>query len=284
MIEIPQDPQQPRQPNEPSAPQFPIGEAAAPKPALGGLIDLLAFLVAAVGLYLVTPLVAVILIALNTSQSDPEIEFSKHFAEAAERMGEDAFLLVPLQIVVFVLLIGLVYLLVRVVRGLPFAETLGLGGLTFRHAVLVFFGGMLLLIVVNIASQYSPPPDDLGVDKYLISQTAALWVLGLAMLAAPIAEEIVFRGYIYTLVDKRWNATAAIWTSGLLFGAIHFPQLWPEVPQMLLLCVVGVSFSAVRAWTGSTTATIIMHFSYNATLSLAYFFSEDYADLPAIIF
>ena len=253
----------------------------APKPALGGLIDLLAFLVAAVGLYFVTPLVAVVLIALNTPQSDPEVEFSKHFAEAAKRMGEDAFLLVPLQIAVFVLLIGLVYLLVRVVRGLPFAETLGLGGVTFRHTVLVFFGGIGLAITVNLASLLFPPPENLGIEKFMVSQTAALWVLGLAVLAAPVGEEIVFRGYIHTLAEKRWNATAAIWISGLLFGAIHFPQLWPEVPQMLLLCVVGVTFSAVRAWTGSTTATILMHFSYNAMLSAGYIFSNEYRELPA---
>ena len=254
------------------------------KPDLGGLADLLAFIVAAMSLYVVVPMVAMVLVALNTHATAPGSEFSKHFVEAGKRLGKDALLLVPLQIVLFVLLIGLVYLLVRVVRGLPFAQTLGLGRFTFRHGLQVFFGGIALAIIVNAASLLFPPPEGLGLEPYLVSQTAALMMLGLAMVAAPIAEEIIFRGYIFTLVEKRWSATAAIWTSGLLFGALHFPQLWPEVPQMLLLVAVGIAFSAVRASTGSTTATIVMHFSYNAMLSVGYLFSEEFHNLPASIF
>ena len=104
----------------------------------------------------------------------------------------------------------------------------------------------------------------------------------MAILAAPLAEELVFRGYIYTLIESRWSVAAAILTSGLMFGAIHFPQLWPGYAQMATLCVVGLAFSATRALTGSTTAAVLMHFSYNAMLSVGFLYSDEFANLPAL--
>jgi membrane protease YdiL (CAAX protease family) len=97
---------------------------------------------------------------------------------------------------------------------------------------------------------------------------------------APLVEELIFRGYIYTVLERLWGVAPAVLLSGVLFGSIHFPQLWPGYFQMFLLCVVGVVFSLARARTGTTLASVALHFGYNAAISLLFLFSENFRDLP----
>ena len=126
-------------------------------------------------------------------------------------------------------------------------------------------------------------PNSTPFDELFTSRAAALLVVGASLLVAPLVEELIFRGYIYTLLERVWGAGAAVLTSGVLFGSIHFLQLWPGYFQMALLCLVGVTFSLARARTGSTTSSMLMHLGYNATISLGYLFSPEFRQLASFL-
>ncbi len=96
--------------------------------------------------------------------------------------------------------------------------------------------------------------------------------LSLAMMAvvacvgAPLAEEVVFRGYIYTALKRFSNIPVAILFSGLLFGAVHM-----NLAALLPLTVLGIVLALLYEGTGSIWAPIAVHFTFNlATVTLQF--------------
>ena len=93
-----------------------------------------------------------------------------------------------------------------------------------------------------------------------------------AVVVAPLAEELFFRGLVLQTV---WRYTRHAWlaivVSAALFGLIHFPQ-----PQDVLpLCTMGIMLGYIRLRTRSLTACILVHALFNTrTMILAVFFPE----------
>jgi membrane protease YdiL (CAAX protease family) len=98
---------------------------------------------------------------------------------------------------------------------------------------------------------------------------AFLLVLSATAIGAPIAEEILFRGFMMRgWMASRLGIQGAIVLSSVLFAALHFrPTLWA-----FLLTLVGALLYGFMRWrSGSTVLAIMMHATWNAvnvTLSL----------------
>jgi membrane protease YdiL (CAAX protease family) len=80
-----------------------------------------------------------------------------------------------------------------------------------------------------------------------------------AAIVAPIAEEVIFRGYIYPVAKWLSNRGAAVFFSALLFSACH-----GNVPLVLPLFLLGLLLALVYEWTGSIWAPISIHFFFNS--------------------
>ena len=87
--------------------------------------------------------------------------------------------------------------------------------------------------------------------------------LVLAVLMAPVAEELLFRGWIFTALRSRRSAFAAIVLSAAAFAAPH-----GNGAPLYALAVfpVGLVLGRVRERTGSIKATMLLHAGYNAAL------------------
>jgi membrane protease YdiL (CAAX protease family) len=89
-------------------------------------------------------------------------------------------------------------------------------------------------------------------------------------LIAPIAEEVFFRGFLFTAFLQRWPLSVSAILSGLIFGLGH-GDLWNAVP----LASIGVVLALVYRRTGNLWSNIIAHAVNNGiTLALAYTFPE----------
>jgi membrane protease YdiL (CAAX protease family) len=257
--------------------------SATPPPArpLGGFRDLLIFLLGALLLFLFVQSAALYLVAWDARQESPELPWPELIRQVAERHQFNAFFAVPVQFAFYIFLLLLLYGLVRVRCGLPFWSGLKVRPLPTKLAGQALAAGFALALLINALNLLFPPPETLAFDRLFTTRAAALLVMGASLVMAPIVEELVFRGYIYTLLENLWGATPAVLASGLLFGFIHFPQLWPGYFQMLLISVVGLVLSLARARTGTTLASIVLHFGYNATISLFFVISPTFRALPA---
>lgn len=89
------------------------------------------------------------------------------------------------------------------------------------------------------------------------------YLLFLAVVAAPVAEEIFFRGIALPVLSRRLGPWAAVGATSLVFSAIHL-DLTAAPP----LFVLGLAFGLAYLYTGSLTVPIAMHAFVNA-VSLA---------------
>ncbi len=187
-------------------------------------------------------------------------------------------------LIYYAALTALIYIFVHFWHKLRFTQALALHRISIEQTLLVLFGGILLALSIAAISSLFPPPEELPMEKLFSTRSNTLAVLGASLLIAPLAEELVFRGYIYSSLEGLWGKTPAVILSGVAFGAIHFPQLSGGYVQMAALTVVGIVFSAVRARTGNTTAAILMHLGYNATLSAGFLLSPEFQKLAFFLF
>jgi len=97
----------------------------------------------------------------------------------------------------------------------------------------------------------------------MIRETQDMALLGAivfsAVVVAPIAEEVIFRGFLYPVV-KRYSEPwfAAIFT-GCLFGVIHF-----NLMSFPLLALMGIVLVVLYEITGSLWVPIACHAAFNA--------------------
>jgi membrane protease YdiL (CAAX protease family) len=78
----------------------------------------------------------------------------------------------------------------------------------------------------------------------------------LAVVLAPITEELMFRGWIYTSLRFSFGLWPAILVSAALFGGAHY-----EDTHLYALAVfpVGIALAAIRERTGSVKASMLFH-------------------------
>jgi membrane protease YdiL (CAAX protease family) len=163
--------------------------------------------------------------------------------------------------------LGLIAFLVKV-RGYPARDYLALFQPTWR-SVLIASGGMVILLVAIDLTSYllgRPLVPVVMVDVY---RTAWLPALLLAFIVlAPLAEETLFRGFLYQgIAATRAGPIVAIIVSTLAFALIHIQYDWYGV---LGVAAIGLYLGVVRFRAGSLLLTMLIHAVGNllATLEL----------------
>ncbi len=87
-------------------------------------------------------------------------------------------------------------------------------------------------------------------------------LVGMAVVGAPLFEEILFRGILYPFLKGKIGLIHATWINAVVFAMAH-----GHIPSMLPLAVLGIVFTLLYEWKGNLAACMIMHSSFN-TLSL----------------
>jgi uncharacterized protein len=100
-------------------------------------------------------------------------------------------------------------------------------------------------------------------DHYLSFLTIAV--------AAPVLEELIFRGVILHGLLQRYTPVKAIFWSSFLFGAAHLNP-WQFIPAFL----IGLALAWIYMKTRSLFLCIFIHFVNNAT---SYFLTLKYKDV-----
>ncbi len=90
------------------------------------------------------------------------------------------------------------------------------------------------------------------------SKSARLALIGYAMVVAPVAEEMFFRGIAYPTLKQHLGVWPAMLTVAFVFGLIHF-----HTPVLVPLFVLGVGLALAYEWTGSLLTPIAMHAAFN---------------------
>ncbi|HVH88353.1 MAG TPA: CPBP family intramembrane glutamic endopeptidase [Terriglobales bacterium] len=129
-----------------------------------------------------------------------------------------------------------------------------------------FAAGLGLSILIQVGSAFLPIPKTLPIDEFF-KTTHAAWILAVfGVLVAPLFEELFFRGFLYPVLYRRTGFFAAMVVNSLLFAFTHEGQLAHAWAPLLVLFVVGMVLTYVRARTQSVANSFLVHSGYNAFL------------------
>ena len=165
------------------------------------------------------------------------------------------------------------YVTLAVLRGAPFWSSLGWKKLrssfagTRRSPWTFFLSGCGLAIFVFVASSGIHGNENMPIQEVLNNRNSAMLLMAMAVLIAPLVEETVFRGYLYPLFAKSFGIVPGIVLTGVLFGLMHGAQLGWTWGIVVLLIMVGIVFTAARAYTGTVLASFLLHLGYNSMIA-----------------
>ncbi|HYH44284.1 MAG TPA: type II CAAX endopeptidase family protein [Thermoanaerobaculia bacterium] len=171
--------------------------------------------------------------------------------------------------------IALVILLLRLRRERSVREDLGLRGARPRAVLLSLIAMAAYLAVYDLVTRYFDRPvvPEFMVDAY---RTAGFLpaLYAAVVLAAPLFEEILFRGFLLPGLARSpyLRGAGAVLLSSVLFA---LPHLQYDLFDITAVFGLGVLFAVVRLRTGSTWLAIGLHALVNllATVQVALYLS-----------
>lgn len=157
-----------------------------------------------------------------------------------------------------------IYFIVTKIRKHKFAEEISLKKISFKMVLLSVMAAVGSMGLLNFVLDILPIPEDLVED--FVSGNSQLMNIPLwqsivcTAIIVPIMEEIVFRGFVFSRLDKAMPTVLAVIITSVLFGLIHGSVLWAA-----WAAAVGVVLNIVRIKTGSLVPAIIVHICNNTT-------------------
>ncbi|MGH9427829.1 MAG: lysostaphin resistance A-like protein [Terriglobia bacterium] len=135
-------------------------------------------------------------------------------------------------------------------RGVRLAACIGLG-------VALFFVGTKLARLVG-AEKHTQ------LEEIINSSLAARYAIScLAVLTAPLVEELVYRGVLYAPLERFAGALGAVTVVLALFTIIHVPQYWPNLGVIAAVALLSIVLTLVRAYSGRLLPCFVIHLVFN---------------------
>lgn len=161
-------------------------------------------------------------------------------------------------------LVGL-YFVLRVRHGLRFWSSLGWRA-PWEGMWQTALSGPLLALALSFLGLALKAPQGSKVLEKLITDQASLIAVGVgAVLAGPLFEELVFRGFAQPLLVRACGLFGGLLMCSLPFSLLHGPQYQWSWRHLLILVIASMVFGLIRHRTGSTAASTLAHAGYNLT-------------------
>ena len=191
---------------------------------------------------------------------------------------------------VFALVLFFLYVTLSLLPGRSFWHTLGWRKLIPTASKLpskpwlYFVSGSALSLLTAIVGSRVHTSEDMPIEFLLKSRTGAMLMIAMAVAVAPLVEETVFRGYLYPVLVRiissvlrffgvefaraiHAGVACSVVLTGVSFGLLHGAQLAWTWGIVSLLILVGITFTYVRARTGTVFASFLMHLGYNSLIA-----------------
>jgi membrane protease YdiL (CAAX protease family) len=139
---------------------------------------------------------------------------------------------------------------------------LGFGRVLSTAAVLLLAAYPLILASSAVSSWFLGGGDSRQqiIETFTGSETLQerVLIIVLAIAVAPMAEEFIFRFFLYGVLKRYLGRGAGLILNALLFGAVHV-----HLPSLGPLFVLGGCFTLAYEWSGSILVSMTMHALFN---------------------
>lgn len=194
-----------------------------------------------------------------------------HWTTSILKLQTNPVFLLVLQLVFYGFLLAYIYFFITLYYKAPFLKVLKWKKLSTHNTVRYLLGGAALSLVVMIIPPLLPEKKGFPLEKMFNSPASAYAIAAFAVLIAPFMEELLFRGLLFAFFEKHGGLTFAIVSTAILFAGLHIPEYWGAWNHVVMILIVGLTFSIVRGLTGSLTPSFVLHLAYNGTLMLLLF-------------
>ncbi len=190
-------------------------------------------------------------IRLETFQSDPTAIFLSLLA------------VIPAHIFT----LAAAWLVVTKFNKFSFKETLGWdwGGFKWWYFPVIVVSFFLFAAIVETFL----PEQDNELIRILQSSRSAVYVTALlATFTAPVVEEVIYRGILYSALQRSIGVVWAVTFVTVAFAGVHFLQYWGSPGTIVLICILSLILTLIRVRTKNLLPCIILHFIFNGIQSL----------------
>lgn len=143
--------------------------------------------------------------------------------------------------------------------------------MAFRGAVASMLAGPVLAVAISLLGVLVRAPDVRDPIREMITGRITLGVvIVFGVLIAPFVEELIFRGFLLPVIARSVGPWFAILLTAVLFALPHGAQNEWAWQQLMLIALAGTAFGFARVRTGATSASFLMHASFNATQFLGF--------------
>ena len=126
----------------------------------------------------------------------------------------------------------------------------------------------VVLVSFQTLERFFHLPKHIPMEDFLSTPLAAILTAIFAVSFGPFMEELYFRGFLYPVLARRLGLLSAVLITSVAFGLIHGAQLAFSPGLVLVVFLVGLVLTIVRAVTRSVGSSFVVHVAYNSTLVL----------------
>ena len=198
-----------------------------------------------------------------------------HYHEPLSQLAFDARVIVSAQTGAYAITFALMYFLVTRIHHCRFWRGIRWIWPGKAMAAGIFLAGMPLALGISFLESVLPMPHQVPFERLFSTAHAAYILGGLAVVVAPFMEELFFRGFLFPAL-QRLGALVAVLLTSVTFAAVHGAQYGWAWTAVLLMFVVGLVLTLLRARTGSVVPGFLLHVAYNLTLFVMLYLSTDH--------
>jgi uncharacterized protein len=123
---------------------------------------------------------------------------------------------------------------------------------------------VLAMAIISLART-----QETDLDRILRSSRAAALVLAIiAVATAPLVEEMIYRGLLYSALQKVTGRWYAVMVVSLMFAGLHVLQYWPNAGVIGSITLLSIVLTVVRARTGRLLPCFVIHLVFNGVQSV----------------
>jgi membrane protease YdiL (CAAX protease family) len=218
------------------------------------------------------PILFVIPFALHRGLNPGAPDFAKLALELAVT-DRTAILLQVISILpTHLLVLGVLWAFVTRFGKRPFLASFGWnskGGSAWLERALLIAVGVTLFLVATVLAKLLGGQKPTQLEQLINSSIAARYAIAaLAVFTAPFVEEFIYRGVLYSALQRTIGVNAAVVFVLGLFTLIHVPQYWPNIGVIAAIALLSIVLTIVRAYSGRLLPCIIIHMAFNGVQAL----------------
>lgn len=198
---------------------------------------------------------------------DPPITDSNQIVEFAKSDPTSVILQIVAILPAHLLTVALAWLVVTRGRKFSFRKMLGWssGGFAWWHYCLILGG---FFVVASVVGSIFPEQENDLIRMLKSSRYVVYIVAFVATFTAPLVEEVVYRGVLYSAFQRTIGVSGAFLLVTMLFALVHVPQYYPSWSTIFLLTLLSVILTLVRVKTKNLLPCIILHTLFNGLQSI----------------